>query len=61
MSHLKNRAKEYTRVRPKYHIRVYAGTGVLGAEPLGEGVAENAAGGWRRGKAFPSFILQKKS
>lgn len=29
---------------------------VLGDVPLGEGVAENAAGGWSEGKAFPSCI-----
>ena len=29
-------------------------SGVLGAEPLGEGVAENAEGGRSEGKAFPS-------
>ena len=27
---------------------------------LGEGVAENAAGGWSEGKAFPSFIINSK-
>ena len=37
----------------KYPIREWGG--VLGAEPLGEGVAEKAEGGWSEGKAFPSF------
>ena len=32
---------------------------VLGAVPLGEGVAENAAGGWSEGKASPSFLHGK--
>ena len=35
--------------------------GVLGAEPLGEGVAENAAGGCSEGKAFPSYIITSES
>ena len=33
--------------------------GVLGVQPLGEGVAEATAakrGGWSEGKAFPSFM-----
>ena len=29
-------------------------TGVLGAEPLGEGVAKDSEAGWSEGKAFPS-------
>ena len=29
---------------------------VLGAVPLGEGVAKNAAGGWSEGKTFPSYL-----
>ena len=37
----------------KYPVREW--NGVLGAEPLGEGVAENAEGGWSEGKSFPSF------
>ena len=40
-------------VLEKYPVREW--NGVLGAEPLGEGVAENAEGGWSEGKAFPSF------
>lgn len=27
--------------------------------PLGEGVAENAEGGWSEGKAFPSFLQNR--
>ncbi len=30
---------------------------VLGAVPLGEGGAENAAGGWSEGKASPSYQI----
>ena len=35
--------------------------GVLGAEPLGEGVAEDRAAGCSEGKAFPSYILSSES
>ena len=35
--------------------------GVLGAEPLGEGVAEDRAAGCSEGKAFPSSILVSES
>jgi len=30
--------------------------GVLGGVPLGEGVAENAAGGWSEGETSPTLI-----
>ncbi len=46
---------EKTDTAEKYPVREWQNAGVLGAEPLGEGVAENAAGGWSEGKAFPSF------
>ena len=35
--------------------------GVLGAEPLGEGIAEDRAAGCSEGKAFPSYILSSES
>ena len=35
--------------------------GVLGAEPLGEGVAEDREAGCREGKAFPSYIITSES
>jgi len=35
--------------------------GVLGAEPLGEGVAEKAAGVCSEGKTFPSYIITSES
>ena len=46
---------EEAEVLEKYPVRNWQDNGVLGAEPLGEGVAENAAGGCSEGKAFPSF------
>ena len=42
-----------TVILEKYPVREW--DGVLGAEPLGEGVAENAAGGCSEGNTFPSF------
>ena len=45
---------EETEALEKYPVREWT-DGVLGAEPLGEGVAENTEGGCSEGKAFPSF------
>ena len=39
----------------KYPVREWKDDGVLGAEPLGEGVAEDRTAGCSEGKAFPSF------
>ena len=47
------KAVDETAILEKYPVREW--DGVLGAEPLGEGVAENAAGGCSEGKTFPSF------
>lgn len=36
-------------------------TGILRAEPLGEGVVENAEGIWNEGKTFPSLSISAKT
>ena len=39
--------------------RIGTHRGILRGAPLGEGVAENAAGGWSVGEASPSYLIKK--